>query len=60
MSLLVLRVGLDAADIMRLHLVECVHQLLELLFEATAYAAELVPLPDFASTALQHHHETIS
>lgn len=54
MPSLVERVGLDAADVVRLHLVESIHQLLKLLLEAAAYAAELVPLPHFASAGLQH------
>ena len=53
MDLLVLGVGLDAADVMRLHLVQGIHQLLQLLFEAAADTAELVPLPYFASPPLQ-------
>lgn len=53
MCLLVLGVGLDTADVVGLHLVESIHQFLELLLEATAYAAELVPLPNFTSAALQ-------
>ena len=38
---------------MGLHLMQGIHQLLELLFKATAYTAELVPLPYFASPTLQ-------
>ena len=61
LPLLVERVGLNAANVVGLHLMEGIHQLLQLLLEAAAYAAELVPLPNLASAAaLQHRFVTVS
>ncbi len=53
LALLVLGIGLDAADVMRFHLVQSVHQLLQLLLEAAAHTTELVALSNLASGTLQ-------
>lgn len=51
-SLLVERVGLDAADVVGFHGMQSIHELLQLPLEAAAHTAELVALPHFAAPAL--------
>ncbi len=41
-------VGLDAADVVGLHLVQRLHQVMQLALEATAHRRKLVPLPHLA------------